>query len=71
MFKRIHPFFVFMVVVLLGLLAITTVADIIHSVRSGQPISYSIMNLQKIAIAGVLGAIAGYYAKSTDDDKDK
>ena len=70
MFKQIHPFFVLITIGLLGILAVTTAVDIIHSIKSGQPISYNIMNLQKMAIAGVLGAIAGYCAKSTDKDDD-
>ena len=52
-----------MVIGLLGLLNIATVQDIIQSQMNNRPMSYDIINLIKLAIAAVLGAIAGYLAK--------
>ena len=72
MFERIHTLFVFMVIALLGLLAVVVVNDLIQSTTNNRPMSYSVINLVKLAIAGVLGAIAGWLAKSDkkDDEKD-
>lgn len=71
MSSRIHGLFIVMVIALLGLLAIVVVQDIIQSQMNNRPMSYSVINLIKLAIAGVLGAIAGYLAKqdkSTDEE---
>ena len=68
MFKGIHSFFILMVIALLGLLAVVVAQDIIQSQVNNRPMSYSVINLVKLAIAGVLGAIAGWLAKSAKKD---
>ena len=68
MFKRIHPFFVLMAIGLLGLLAVVVVNDLIQSTTNNRPMSYSVINLIKLAVSGVLGAWAGYLAKSDKND---
>lgn len=71
MFKRFHPFFIVMVIGLMGLLAFVlhvVLNDLYQSMMNNRPMSYSVLNLLKMAIAGVLGAIAGYLAKSDKSD---
>jgi len=63
MFKGLHPFFILMVIGLMGLLAVIVIGDLYHMLRTNQPFSYSVLNLVKLAAAGILGAIAGYLAK--------
>jgi len=72
MFKPLHGFFVIMVIVLMGMLAIVVGNDMIQSQMNNRPMSYSIVNLIKLAMAGVLGAVAGYLAKQAkSDDEDE
>ena len=72
MFKPLHGFFIVMVIVLMGMLAVVVGNDIIQSQMNNRPMSYNIVNLIKLAMAGVLGAVAGYLAKQakSDDEKD-
>ena len=60
-----------MVIALLGLLAVVVAQDIIQSQVNNRPMSYSVINLVKLAIAGVLGAIAGWLAKSDKKDEER
>ena len=72
MFKPLHGFFVIMVIILMGMLAIVVGNDLIQSQMNNRPMSYSVVNLIKLAMAGVLGAVAGYLAKQAkSDDEDK
>ena len=52
-----------MVIGLMGLLAVIVIGDLYHMLKTNQPFSYSVLNLVKLAAAGILGAIAGYLAK--------
>ena len=52
-----------MVIGLMGLLAVIVIGDLYHMLKTNKPFSYSVLNLVKLAAAGILGAIAGYLAK--------
>jgi hypothetical protein len=60
-----------MVIALLGLLTVVVVNDLVQATTNNRPMSYSVLNLVKLAIAGVLGAIAGWLAKSDKKDEER
>jgi len=49
--------------VLLGLLSMVVLNDVYRSITRGQPLSYDVVVLIKMAMCAALGATAGYIAK--------